>query len=148
MDDPASGELNTSHKLAAARREAEVGLAAERQGLLEGPVRRAGMDYSDPSKPKDLGDFIDATGQRWDVKGFRDTYPPTAGPMAGKPFPPGFKKGFNLENVERSIRRELGEGEKVLLDFAGLPMTENKKSIMELLKNNTEWDGKVFIIDV
>lgn len=106
------------------------------------------MVYSDSGKPRDQGDFIDSNGQRWDVKGFRDTFPPTAGPMAGKPLPPGNKGAFDIKKVEESIRRELIEGENVLLDLNSLSMPENKNSIVELIQNNSEWPGKVFIIYV
>lgn len=146
MDDPASGPANTQHKEDAARREAQVGLEAERQGLVKGPIRRGEMDYTDPSNVKDGGDFVDATGQAWDVKGFRDTFPPSAGPMAGKPLMG--RGAFKISKVEDAILRELGDGENVLLDLGALSEEKNKRSIENLIRDNPDWAERVVIIDV
>ncbi|WP_435111173.1 hypothetical protein [Nocardiopsis synnemataformans] len=146
MDDPAKKNDNpTQHQLDKARREAEVGLAAERQGLVPGPIQRAEIDNSDPAFQRDQGDIIDGAGQSWDIKGFRDTFP--AGPRAGQPMPPGMRGGFDINRIENEIRGELENGENVLLDITGIALPENLRSLRELIKNNPEWDGKVIIVE-
>ncbi|APC37950.1 hypothetical protein [Nocardiopsis dassonvillei] len=146
MDDPAKKNDNpTQHQLDKARREAEVGLAAERQGLVPGPIQRAEIDNSDPAFQRDQGDIIDGAGQAWDIKGFRDTFP--AGPRAGQPMPPGMRGGFDINRIEGEIRGELENGENVLLDITGIALPENLRSLRELIENNPEWDGKVMIVE-
>lgn len=146
IDDPASGPANTPHKEAAVRREAEVGLKAEQMGFLEGPIRRGEMDYTDPSNPKDGGDFVDAKGRAWDVKGFRDTFPPTAGPMAGKPLKG--RGAFNIDTIKKAIEKEIKGDEGVLLDLNVLSDASNKDAIRNLVQGNSDWIGKVFIVYV
>ncbi|WP_116248543.1 hypothetical protein [Nocardiopsis sp. FIRDI 009] len=146
MDDPAKKNDNpTQHQLDKARREAEVGLAAERQGLVPGPIQRAEIDNSDPAFQQDQGDIVDASGQAWDIKGFRDTFP--SGPRAGQPMPPGMRGGFDINRIESEIRNELNNGESVLLDISGISTPENLSALRELIENNPEWDGKVVIVE-
>jgi hypothetical protein len=75
------------------RREGEVGLEFEEAGRVP-PLRR------DPSGD---AEFIDATGQAWDVKGFRSDFPPAQG-------------GYTREASMALIRREIAAGENVLVD--------------------------------
>ncbi|MFV2196656.1 hypothetical protein [Nocardiopsis sp. LOL_012] len=146
MDDPAKKNDNpTQRQLDKARREAEVGLAAERQGLVPGPIQRAEIDNSDPAFQRDQGDIVDAGGQAWDIKGFRDTFP--SGPRAGQPMPPGMRGGFDIDRIENEIRGELDNGENVLLDISGISAPENLNSLRDVMGNNPEWLGKVIIVE-
>ena len=77
------------------RHEAEVGLTLEEKGQLKGPITR------DP-RP-DGGEFIDASGKVWDVKGFDSRWPPKKG-------------GFKLDRDIKKVEDELGKGENVILD--------------------------------
>jgi len=59
-------------------REAEVGLKLEGNGQVPGPITRAPVD----ANGIDQGEFLDGTGQRWDVKNspdLRPSYQPGAG---------------------------------------------------------------------
>lgn len=46
-------------------------------------------------------EFIDETGQKWDVKGFHSQYAP---------------KGYNLESALENIKNSILNGENVMLD--------------------------------
>ncbi|MEC3893523.1 hypothetical protein [Nocardiopsis sp. LDBS1602] len=142
-EDPASGPANTEHKKAANNREAEVGLAAERQGLVKPPIKRGDVEHSN-GITKDRGDFIDAEGQPWDVKGFRDTIP--HGPMAGKPTTG--KSAFTTAKAEQSINRELEGGKNVILDMNALSDPTNREILKNFVESNPDWDGKVIFIYV
>ncbi len=74
--------------------ERTVGLGIEERGDVPGPIRRDQTPASD---------FIDATGQPWDVKGFHSGYPPKKG-------------GFDLEVDAAKIDRALQSGENIMLD--------------------------------
>ena len=74
--------------------EAEVGLGLEDAAAVKG-LRR------DPSQ---AAEFIDDSGQAWDVKGFHSQVPP------------GAKGAFTLEDAMKSIKRELALGENVMVD--------------------------------
>lgn len=146
MDDPAKKNDNpTQRQLDKARREAEVGLAAERQGLVPSPIQRAEIDNSDPAFQRDQGDIIDGSGQPWDIKGFRDTFP--AGPKAGQPMPPGMRGGFDIKRIGNEIQGELDNGENVLLDISGLSTPDNLNSLRDLVESNPNWDGKVIFVE-
>ncbi len=81
------------------RHEAEVGLTLEEKGQLKGPITR------DP-RP-DGGEFIDANGKVWDVKGFDSRWPPKKG-------------GFKLDRDIGKVEDELAKGENVILDKTNL----------------------------
>ncbi|WP_019657538.1 hypothetical protein [Variovorax atrisoli] len=86
--DPAQGGKAT----AKTRREAEVGLSMEEQGKLPGPITR---------DPTGASEFIDATGQKWDVKGWNSQYAP---------------RGYNTPDAMALIQKEMGVGENVIVD--------------------------------
>ena len=79
-------------------REAEVGIRAEQDGLLDGPLR---------TDPSGNAEFIDANGDLWDIKAFRSTTPD------GRPI-------FDLERTLNAIQGEFLVGENILLDIADL----------------------------
>lgn len=90
--DPATGGKVTSKT----RREAEVGLALEEQGKLPAPITR---------DPSGRAEFIDSTGQKWDVKGFNSRYAP---------------KGYNTPDALEKIKKEIAANENVIIDTANM----------------------------
>jgi hypothetical protein len=75
------------------RGEAEVGMGLEDAGKVQG-LRR---------DPTGAGEFIDAKGTTWDVKGFNSNFPAKKG-------------GFEVNAAMKSINREVGLGENVMVD--------------------------------
>ncbi|MEV5834254.1 hypothetical protein [Nocardia sp. NPDC052112] len=133
--DPAHGGKITDKS----RREAEVALGMEHDGQLNGPVTRAPMENG-----KDTGDFVDGDGQHWDMKQPTDTFPPTAGPMAGQPMPPTMRGAYNAEEFEKMVGEELGTGENVMIDRQNLSEA-GLQSVQEVVGKHPEWAGKVVI---
>ena len=86
--DPSQGGKITNKT----RREAEVGLAMEDRGELAAPITR---------DPSGAAEFIDANGQKWDVKGFNSQYAPT---------------GYNTPEALQKIQGEIAKGENVIVD--------------------------------
>lgn len=83
-------------------REAEVGLALEESGKLPGPIVR------DPTAHQGA-EFIDATGQKWDVKG----------PKSNVPSPSG-RGAFELNRIMGNIDKEFSRGYNVIIDTANM----------------------------
>jgi Domain of unknown function (DUF4157) len=79
--------------------ERRVGLDLESRGDLPGPIRR------DPNPAG--GEFIDANGVVWDIKGFNSNFPPRKG-------------GFEINRSLADIQGELNKGENVILDTSNL----------------------------
>jgi predicted ribonuclease toxin of YeeF-YezG toxin-antitoxin module len=71
--------------------ERDVGLALEEAGEVPKLQR----------DPTGKAEFIDETGQKWDVKGFHSQYAP---------------KGYNLESALENIKNSILNGENVMLD--------------------------------
>lgn len=92
--DPAHGGKITKN----GKREALVGLHLERAGKLPGPIVRESSGSSE---------FIDAHGQRWDVKAFNSHFPQRSG-------------GFKLERAMHKLETQFRGGENVILDTANL----------------------------
>ncbi|MCA9666557.1 MAG: hypothetical protein KC503_13240 [Myxococcales bacterium] len=92
--DPAHGGQITE----TSKREALVGLRLERAGKLAGPIVRESTGSSE---------FIDAKGQRWDVKAFNSRFPQKSG-------------GFRLDRALRKLETQFAGGENVILDTANL----------------------------
>lgn len=88
--DPAHGGEVTPKSL----QERAIGLELEQQGVLEGPITR---------DPTGSAEFIDANGQKWDIKGPNSSFPPKKG-------------GFKLEKDLAKIGDELDRGENVIVD--------------------------------
>jgi hypothetical protein len=113
--------------------EARVGLQAEANGDIPGPIQRA------PFGPngEDQGEFTDANGQNWDVKSSPDqrpSYRPNPGQSIPNPQTP--------QQFTDMINEELANGQNVLLDPDG--MTAGRLAQMEQLVNdNPAWQGKV-----
>jgi hypothetical protein len=134
--DPAHGGKPTPKGL----REAEVGLEMERRGELPGPIRRAEMDNSDPAFQKDQGEFVDATGQTWDVKAPADLFP--AGPKAGTPMPPGLRGRYDGDIMEGVLARELTAGQNVIIDTKNLSPAA-ATDLARRVAGHSEWAGRV-----
>lgn len=95
-------------------RERTAGLTLERQGDLPGPIVR---------DPTGNAEFIDTTGQKWDVKSFNSNFPERKG-------------GFNLERDLGKIEKEFNQGENVILDT-----TDLKPDDASALRNAIEQKG-------
>jgi uncharacterized protein YukE len=134
--DPARGGVPNPQGV----REAEIALDLEAQGVLPGPVRRGGIDNSDPAAQADLGDFIDAEDQAWDIKAPADIFP--GGRDQGQPMPVGQHGRYDGEKAEDGISRELASGENVIIDVVNL----SPPALADLrarVANHPEWSGRV-----
>jgi hypothetical protein len=114
-------------------REAQVGLQLEADGQVPGPITRAPFD----ANGEDQGEFIDSTGQRWDVKSSPDLQPSYKA-QAGQPI-------FNPQSAEvftSMINNELGTGENVMLDPDGMS-PGRLAQLQQVVADHPEWQGKV-----
>ncbi|MBN2736310.1 MAG: hypothetical protein JXR70_04970 [Spirochaetales bacterium] len=93
-------------------REREVGLALEKSGKVPGPITR---------DPSGAAEFIDNTGQLWDVKGFNSNFPPKKG-------------GYTLQKSMNSIMESLSHGENVMLDTKNLSTEHLAELLAEIKK--------------
>ncbi|MFI0351589.1 Hint domain-containing protein [Actinomadura sp. 9N407] len=118
-------------------REAEVGLELERRGDLPGPIKRAPKING-----KDTGEFVDANGQHWDIKGFTDIY--QGGPKKGQPMPPNARGRYDRQEAISAINHELAQNpvEKVILDPKNLS-PQALQDLRDLVASKPEWQGKV-----
>jgi hypothetical protein len=92
-------------------RESGVGLSLEGRGTLPGPLTR---------DPTGAAEFIDASGVKWDVKGFNSNFPPNKG-------------GFSLDRDVGKIEKEIAQGERVILDTQNLK-PEHVRALRERLE--------------
>ncbi len=98
-DSPRTKELEWDPAVKRAKpEEARVGQALEHRGDLPGPIVR---DQSGDAE------FIDAEGRAWDIKAFNDQYP-------------GRRGHFTVEDSMRSVAKELGAKNSVILDTRSL----------------------------
>ncbi|MEU0874148.1 hypothetical protein [Nocardia brasiliensis] len=115
------------------RREAEVGLQAEHDGLIPGPITRA----QPGPNGEDRGEFVDSNNERWDVKSSPDSQPGYR-PGAGQPITnPQTDADFT-----KMIDKDLATGEKVLVDPDGMSPAR-RAHLEEMVANNPNWRGKV-----
>ncbi|WP_174567720.1 hypothetical protein [Nocardia altamirensis] len=115
------------------RREAEVGLQAENDGSIPGPITRA----QPGPNGEDQGEFIDSNNQRWDVKSSPDAQPGYR-PGAGQPI----SNPQTDEQFTRMIDKDIATGERVLLDPDGMSPAR-RIHLEEVVANNPDWQGKV-----
>jgi hypothetical protein len=101
------------------QQEARVGLELEEAGKVP-PIRR---------DPTGGADFIDDTGQYWDVKGFNSNYPPNQG-------------GYTLRDSLNKIRESLSTGENVMLDTSQM-RTPHIDQLRAAVESTPEWAGKI-----
>lgn len=116
---------------AATRREAVVGVQAEADGDIPGPLRRAPFENN-----VDRGEFVDSTGQHWDVKSSPDIAPDYS-KQAGQPIQPQSDARF-----ARMVNKELGQNINVLLDPHGMSPAR-LAHLKEVVASHSEWGGKV-----
>ena len=88
--DPAHGGRSNAKN----EQERLVGLELEQRGAVPGKLTR---------DPSGAAEFIDGTGQKWDVKGFNSSFKPSKG-------------GFNLQVDAGKIDKSLKQGENVMVD--------------------------------
>jgi hypothetical protein len=118
---------------AQSQQEARVGLQAEANGDIPGPIERAPLGPNG----EDQGEFIDANGQKWDVKSSPDMRP-SYRPSPGKPIPnPQSEQDFT-----NMINEELSQGQNVLLDPDGMS-PGRLAQLKALTESNPAWHGKV-----
>jgi hypothetical protein len=127
--DPAKGgKIN-----GATEREAQVAVRAEADGDLPGPVTRTPLN----AEGGDEGDFTDGTGQKWEIKSSPDIKP-SYSKGAGEPI----STPQNDATFTRMINKELGQGQKVLLDPEGMS-ADRLAHLQEVVADNPEWQGQV-----
>jgi len=127
--DPAQGGAITRSSV----REAQVGLQLEADGQVPGPITRAPFDAAG----KDQGEFIDSTGQRWDVKSSPDLQP-SYQEDAGLPI----RNPQSIDRFTTMINRELATGENVMLDPDGMS-PGRLAQLQQVVADHPEWLGKV-----
>jgi uncharacterized protein YukE len=134
---PAHGGIPDAKRL----REAEIGLILEARGDLPGPIIRAPHTIDPVSgKAIDNGEFVDATGQFWDIKQPTDIFPKT-----GQPMPPGQPGRYDGPRLETSVLDEFASGENVILDTSFLTDAA-KADLLARVASHPEWAGKVIFL--
>lgn len=114
-------------------REAAVGINAEADGDLPGPLTRTPFS----ADGRDQGEFTDAAGRRWDVKSSPDVQP-DYGRNPGQPL----RRYQSDADFTDMVNHELEQGTNVLLDPHG--MTPGRLSHLRgLVADHPEWGGKV-----
>jgi hypothetical protein len=96
--------------------EARVGLEVERTGRLADLTR----------DPTGNADFLDGSGQAWDVKGFNSAY----------------KNGYDLDRAMTMIDASLAEKEFVILDTSKMIPTHINE-LRTAIEATSEWAGKI-----
>jgi hypothetical protein len=127
--DPGQGGVSRPSSV----REAQVGLQLESEGRVPGPLTRAPLDAAG----KDQGEFIDSTGQRWDVKSSPD-FQPSYRLNAGQPI----NNPQSTERFTSTINDELAKGENVMLDPNGMS-PGRLAQLQQVVADHPEWLGKV-----
>ncbi|MCM1006333.1 MAG: HINT domain-containing protein [Ruminococcus flavefaciens] len=93
--------------------ERNIGLSLEKAGRLDKIVR----------DPTGKAEFIDYSGQKWDIKSFNSNYPARKG-------------GFALNKAMESINGELNAGENVIVDTTNMSVEH-----IEALRNAVDTNG-------
>ena len=93
--------------------ERNIGLSLEKAGRLDNILR----------DPTGKAEFIDSSGQKWDIKSFNSNYPARKG-------------GFSLKKAMESIYGEINSGENVIIDTSNI----SSKHLIEL-KNAINLNG-------
>ena len=127
--DPAHGGASSPKTV----REAHVGLQLEGDGQVPGPITRAPLD----AVGDDQGEFIDSTGQRWDVKSSPDLQP-SYQQDAGLPI----RSPQSIARFTTMINNELAKGENVMLDPDGMS-PGRLTQLQQVVADHPEWLGKV-----
>lgn len=136
--DPAhGGKANYNSK-----REAEIGLDFERRGKLPGPIQRSPLGKQPDGGTLDNGEFFDRNGKAWDVKGFKDKFPPYSKKNPGQIMPKGQPGRYDRTEAKGVIQNEINDGKNVILDSRDLSPTA-RADLDSLVKSEPGWKGKV-----
>ena len=106
--------------------EAIVGIAAEEQGLLLGPLRR---------DPTPAAEFIDKFGQAWDVK-------------AAVSRNPRGTHIFNAEVLIKKMKQEISVGENIILDLRKLENNDLLQLYTAIQNNLTNHEIQRIIVAI
>ena len=129
--DPAIGNRITPNTI----QERTVGLGLEARGDVPGPIIR---------DPSGNAEFIDSTGQAWDVKGLRSNFPDrtirSGRDVSGRPIPVK-KGGFSPARAADTVNASLEKGENVMLDTTNMTPAD----VAELRREgaNFNWGDRV-----
>jgi hypothetical protein len=96
--------------------EARIGRSLEDSGRLS-RLRR---------DPTGGAEFIDETGQAWDVKGYHS----------------GFQNGYRLDRAMRGIRRSVSSNENVIVDATNMS-TDHSADLRSAIAGDPSLAGKV-----
>jgi hypothetical protein len=111
--DPAHKNSSRSCDVKQGEMERNIGLSLEKAGKLDEIVR----------DPTGRAEFIDSSGQKWDIKSFNSNYPARKG-------------GFTLNKAMESINGEINAGENVIVDT-----TNMSSEHIEALQNAVDTKG-------
>lgn len=100
--------------------ERNIGLSLEKAGRLDKIVR----------DPTGKAEFIDSSGQKWDIKSFNSNYPARKG-------------GFTLNKAMESINGELNAGENVIVDTTNMSV-EHINALQNAVDTNGLTDNVIF----
>jgi len=117
--DPAHGNAVTDQ----GRLERKIVVNLENQDRIPGPVVR---------DPEGKAEFIDLTGQKWDVKSFNSHYPLSKG-------------GFTLKKSLKNIQEQFDEGENVILDTTNLKPEHAQELYLAIQERG--WRDKILWYD-
>jgi hypothetical protein len=118
--------------LACPPHQAQIGLRAEADGDIPGPIKRAPLDQDG----RDQGEFIDADERKWDVKSSPDLRPSYAA-NPGKPI----RYPQSAQEFTDMIDKELSKDQGILLDPDG--MTPGRLAQLKAVTSaNVAWQGR------
>ncbi len=100
--------------------ERNIGLSLEKAGRLDKIVR----------DPTGKAEFVDSSGQKWDIKSFNSNYPARKG-------------GFTLNKAMESINGELNAGENVIVDTTNMSV-EHIDALQNAVDTNGLTDNVIF----
>nr|BFE58914.1 hypothetical protein GCM10020063_034400 [Dactylosporangium thailandense] len=103
---------------------------------VEGGVESAGG----PALERDLGKFVDAAGQGWDLKAPADIF--RSGPNAGERMPAGQPGAYDGDVFEHQLDGALAKGLNVVVDTSGLSKDANADA-RRRADERPEWAGRV-----
>jgi len=118
--DPAHKNSSRPDDIKQGEMERNIGLSLEKAGRLDEIVR----------DPTGKAEFIDSSGQKWDIKSFNSNYPARKG-------------GFTLNKAMESINRELNTGENVIVDTTNMSV-DHINALQNAVDTNGLTDNVIF----
>jgi hypothetical protein len=101
--------------------EREAALKVEAKGEIAGPIRRNTVPGP--------GEYIDANGGKWDVKGWYSKFKP---------------KGYNLQDAINKIAENLNKGINIIVDTTNMDAVDINELFQEIVRrgwtNKVKWD--------